>query len=464
MEKEIIINRPKVTVYITNYNYGRFIGQAIESVFKQKFSDWELLVIDDGSTDNSMDVLKKYESNPKIEIIFQENKGLPISNNIAIRASSGEYLMRLDADDYLDENALLVLSNILDTHSDFGLVYPDYYRIDEKGEIIDIERRNKVGEDITLYDVPAHGACTMIRKTCLEELDGYSEDITCQDGYDLWIRFIKRYKIYNVNLPLFYYRQHGKNLTKDKDRLLKTRRGINRRYVEKNGIKNNLHVLGIIPVRDKRHHGEIYPLRDFCGKPLIDYTIEAALGSNAFKRIVLVSEDDDILNHVKDKSGITTLKRPDDIGRVNASIEPTINYVFDRLNNQCAEIKSFMMLYVNSPFRTASHINAAIDTMLIFDDIDSVISVCEDSSSHYQHIGSGLRPLFPARKLRLEREGLLIENGAIYLARKDNLKSKKGYLGDKIGHIIMHKRESLQIDNEDDFRLAEYIFRSKLCQ
>ncbi len=223
---------PRVTVYIPTHNYGRYLSQAIDSVIKQKFDGWELIVIDDGSTDNTADILKKFDGHPKIRILRQDRKGLTITNNIALRLSRGKYIMRLDADDYLDENALLVLSNILDTHPGVGLVYPDYYRVDVAGEIIDLERRKKIGEEVALLDLPAHGACTMIRKSCLMELGGYNEALPCQDGYDLWIRFINRFKPYNVNIPLFYYRQHSVSLTQDKRKILLARHRAKRDFVK----------------------------------------------------------------------------------------------------------------------------------------------------------------------------------------------------------------------------------------
>ena len=122
---------PKITVYITAYNYGKYIAKAIQSVFKQTLDDWELIIINDGSTDNTAEVLAQYKKHPKIRIVEQENKGLNVANNIALRLSNGKYIIRLDADDYFDENILLVLSNVLDTKPEIGLVYPDYYHINE---------------------------------------------------------------------------------------------------------------------------------------------------------------------------------------------------------------------------------------------------------------------------------------------------------------------------------------------
>ena len=101
---------PLISVYITNYNYERFIKKAIDSVLAQSFSDFELLIIDDGSTDDSKKIIESYSSNFKIKIIYQHNKGLNVTNNIAARAAAGKYIIRLDADDYFATNALEKMS------------------------------------------------------------------------------------------------------------------------------------------------------------------------------------------------------------------------------------------------------------------------------------------------------------------------------------------------------------------
>ena len=133
-----IFHNPLVTVYIPNHNYSNYIEESIQSVLRQTFSDFELIIIDDGSVDNSKDIIKKYEDLPNVNVIFQKNKGLNVTNNIALRMGNGKYIMRLDADDYLDENSLNILSDVLERNSDIGMVLPDYYRVDENGNIIDI--------------------------------------------------------------------------------------------------------------------------------------------------------------------------------------------------------------------------------------------------------------------------------------------------------------------------------------
>src|SRR3990172_9559662 len=123
---------PLVTVYILAFNFEKYIKKAIESAMGQTYKNWELIIINDGSTDGTSKIIDTYEPYEKITVVHQDNKGLTVSCNIALRLSRGKYIVRLDGDDYLDENALLVMVNHMEQHQDIGLVYPDYYLIDEE--------------------------------------------------------------------------------------------------------------------------------------------------------------------------------------------------------------------------------------------------------------------------------------------------------------------------------------------
>ena len=101
---------PLVTIYLVNHNYGRFLKRSIDSVLSQDFLDFELIIIDDGSTDHSNEILINYEQIDKVNVVRQKNKGLSVTNNIALKMSSSRYIMRLDADDYLLKNALSVFN------------------------------------------------------------------------------------------------------------------------------------------------------------------------------------------------------------------------------------------------------------------------------------------------------------------------------------------------------------------
>ena len=220
---------PLITVYIANYNYGRFIKKAINSVLNQTFKNFELIIIDDGSKDKSKKIIKEFQKKKNIKIIFQKNKGLIVSNNIALRLSKAKYIMRLDSDDWLDPHALELMSNILERNKKIGLVFPDYYEVDRNSKIIEQVRRHNF-KKVKLLDQPAHGACTMIRKQNLIDIGGYDEEFNCQDGYYLWLRFTKKYLIRNVNLPLFYYRQHQGSLSQNSKQILFNRSKIIQKF------------------------------------------------------------------------------------------------------------------------------------------------------------------------------------------------------------------------------------------
>jgi len=448
---------PKVTVYLATHNYGRYVDKAVQSVLQQTMDDWELIVVDDGSTDNTGETLDRYRAHPKIQIVEQENKGLNVTNNIALRLAAGRYIMRLDGDDYLDENILLVLSNVLDTKPEVGLVYPDYYLVDEDGQMLEIVRRKKIGEEAELLDLPAHGACTMIRKENLLEIGGYYEDFNRQDGYDLWIKFIQHYNPYNVNIPLFYYRQHENSLTKDQGKLLEARRQIIRKFVEQNDIRP-MKVLGVVPVVENPAVKIGAPFVEIAGKPLISYTMDEVVKAKLLDRVVVSSGSQEVLDYAGEYPGVTSHVRPKELTKSTSPIENTLVSILDFMKKEDGYVPgAICVCYINNPFRRAEHIDKAIDTMRIFN-VDSVLSIQEELSFCYHHRRNGLEPINGGRKrnFRLEREAILKENGAIYLTRTDVIRSGK-FLGEKIGHIAMLPEESAKINSEFGFWMAEKI-------
>lgn len=455
---------PLVTVYILAFNFEQYIEKAIKSVLGQTYKHWELIVINDGSKDGTIKIIDKYENHNKITVVHQENKGLTVSCNIALRLSRGKYIMRLDGDDYLDENALLVMVNQMEQRPTVGLVYPDYYLVDEEGEIVSVERRSKVGSEVNLLDMPALGACTMFRKNLLLELGGYSEEITCQDGYDIWIKFIQHYKTSNINLPLFFYRQHLTNLTKNKKKLLETRRQIMKKHAEikrKISKKNKIRRIAIIPVRAHSDFEFRLALKRLNGKAVIDYTLDEAIASRRFQKIIVVSEDDTILNYVEEKyPRIIRVKRPLSYSRRNTMLENTISFVFDKLK-LCSEIyEEVMMLYIEAPLRKKEHIWKAIDTMHVFD-ADSITSLAETLSPYYVHDKNGVVRIGNTERFRLERKTIYKGNGALLLFKTKNLEANS-IEGVKRGHIIMLREDSVRLVSIFDFQVAQMLLRQKI--
>jgi glycosyltransferase involved in cell wall biosynthesis len=459
-----MVSSQLISVYITNHNYDKYLKQSIESVLDQTFQDFELLIIDDGSTDNSKEIIEQYREHPKVSVIYQNNKGLNITNNIAMRASNGKYLMRLDADDFLEKEALEKMSLALESDDDLGLVFPDYYYVDAEGNRTGIEQRHNFEKEVSLYDQPAHGACTMIRLQFLKELGGYNESFTCQDGYDLWIKFITHHKVSNINTPLFSYRRHGQNLTTNEEKILKTRKQIKSVFVEEHF--NSPATLAIIPVRNTFIDGVNLPLFEIKGKSLLEGKIESVLQSRKLNQIVITSADEEILSYVHQKFNkhkkISIIERPKAYAERNQSLNDTIKQSLSFEEDNGRKYEAIMTLALEFPFLEAETIDEAIDTLTLFKS-DAVLSVRPDNRLYYQHNGSTLQPILDQEKFtKLEREALYKGVGGIVLSTLKNFHRHGKMTDGRISHIVVDQKTAFGIFSKFDFELFQSLLWNKL--
>jgi glycosyltransferase involved in cell wall biosynthesis len=450
---------PLVTVYLVNHNYGRYITQAIESVLNQTMNDYELIIIDDGSTDHSHEVIHKYStSNDNIITIFQHNKGLNVTNNIALRKARGQYIIRLDADDWLDVHALQLLSGVLENNSDIGMVFPDYYYVDSSGKLMETVRRHNFDE-VSLLDQPAHGACTMIRTRCLKEIGGYDEEFRRQDGYELWIRFIQHYKVKNVNLPLFYYRQHSLSLTKNENQILKTRAKILEKHAKNNsksGIKN---AVAIIPIRGSSTDAGSQALRALGNKLLMNWTIDAALESERISDIIVTTPDLDVMSYVKSTYGnqVILVEREAEMSQVNSLLQDTIQHSLKEYSLVRGQFPdAISLLFIEFPFRNSRYIDNSIDVLDLFD-IDTVVGVKIETDSFYMHNGKGLQLVKKGINLNLESEDIFRKTGGIQSVRTKYYNSSKKYMGGRTGHIVIGEEASFSVSTDWQWSIAELL-------
>lgn len=446
---------PLISVYITNHNYARYLRQAIESVLAQTLQNFELIVIDDGSTDNSRDIIETFSEHEKIITIFQHNQGLVVTNNIALRQARGRYIMRLDADDWLDENALQVLSGVLEREPEIGLVFPDYYLVDSNGNVLEAVRRHDF-EEVKLFDQPAHGAGTMIRRNCLLELEGYDETVDCQDGWDVWVRFIQNFGIRNVNLPLFYYRQHGKNLTNNERRLLEARQQILSKHATQKS--RMLKGVAVIPVRGRHLDPGSIALDMLGDKTVLDWTLEAALAAKRIEHVIVTSPDDAIINHVRSRYAdrVLTVRRHAQLAMLNTAVEDTVFHAIETYQTESEKADVVVLLYVECPFRTSQHIDSTFDVMEIFD-AETVIGVRAETDEYFRHDGGGLIPLRKTSSLRLEREELFRGVGQIYTVRRKYLENERTVIGKRVGHIVLDERAALYLNSSWNWTIAEFV-------
>jgi glycosyltransferase involved in cell wall biosynthesis len=238
---------PEITVYILCKDYGRYVAECIESIVNQLFENWELIIINDGSKDNSQNVIDKYckKYPQKIRSVVNEcSVGLFKSSNIALRQAKGNYIIRVDADDKLTENCLLSLFVRATKKDNPTVTFGGYYYTNECGKIIGIENIHDETKTVATA-FPPHGACTLIKTRSLLKIGGYNEKMTSQDGWDLWFRAYGYQNYAVVAAPMFFYRQHGKSLSRNKGKLLNNRKEIFRNIAESN-ITANWPTIGII--------------------------------------------------------------------------------------------------------------------------------------------------------------------------------------------------------------------------
>jgi len=453
---------PLVTVYITNYNYAAYIRDSIESVLTQTLQDFELLIIDDGSSDNSKEIIEEYRETESVTIIYQKNKGLNITNNVAMRAAKGKYIMRLDADDFLVKEALAEMSSVLEGDDELGLIFPDYYYVDGDGKKTGEERRHNFEKEVSLYDQPAHGACTMIRLDFLKELGGYNESFTCQDGYDLWIKFVTHHKVTNINKSLFSYRRHGNNLTTNEERILETRRAIKENFVKEHfGVSTSLVV---IPVRATSIKGQVWPFYEYEGKTILEDKIETCLRAETTAAVVVTSADREVLeycNNLPTSDKVLIMERSSLMAGLNQTLDGTVRMAIDFAKDKGVDFSSVMTASLEFPFITSEILDDMVHTLLLFKS-DSVLSVRPDNRTYYQHTGHTLNPILDQDKFtKLEREALYKGAGGLMLSSLESFEKNKKINSGKISHVVLDEKRAFGVYSFFDFELYNKLVLSQ---
>ena len=264
----------KVTVLMSVYNGEKYLAKSIESILNQTFIDFEFMIIDDASTDNSFNIMKEYLLLDNRINLFRnkENLGLTASLNFGLQHAKGQYIARMDADDIAREDLLEKEVEFLDNHPEYTFVscIADY--IDEDGNIEKPRLFPETNEDIyaTMPKVNAmmHPG-VLFRKDDIEKIHNYDERFrVCQD-YDLWFRGMAAgYKFYNIQEPLLQFRRNRTyNSRKDLSyRLTDFKVRLNGYKINHLGIKNYIYLgvpiaLAIIP--DKVIDKLFYLLKGF---------------------------------------------------------------------------------------------------------------------------------------------------------------------------------------------------------
>lgn len=205
---------PKISVIMGIYNSNKrdMVLLSINSILKQSFEDFEFIICDDGSTDGTFQLISKLsESDSRIRIIRNEkNMGLAYSLNHCLKESKGEYIARMDADDYSRPDRLKRQVEFLEQHSEYVMVGSWADLFDDSGIWGQKKVPEKPGKEDFLFTSPFIHACIMIRNNAIKELNGYcvSKETLRAEDYDLWMRIYARgYRGYNFQNSLFCVRE-----------------------------------------------------------------------------------------------------------------------------------------------------------------------------------------------------------------------------------------------------------------
>ena len=383
----IMKTSPLVTIYIPSRNYGRFLDQSIQSIVDQIYINWELFIIDEGSDDNTELVAKKYKEKYPSRIFFIKNKtpkGLQKVANEVLEKANGKYMIRLDADDWLNEIALFIMVEKLEKNSKAGIAYGNYFYTNYSGKIIGVETRHKLGDEDLTGQLPPHGACTMFETQSLRIAGGYSEGVDAQDGWDLWYKLYKKIR--------------GKSLLE---------------IAINNALKSN----------------EIDDLIVYSkSQSVLDFSEE-------------LENKNKVPNHIR-------LLRTQDNETNNIPIRDFMFSAGEHYAKETGIFPDIVMyLSLHAINRRRIHIDKAINNLLVSGS-DSVVSVQEEREPMFNYGKLGLDLINPGRfrNLSFDKEKLYRFNGSIIATKWKTIKTGSLF-GSNTSFIEMSTKDSIQIKN-----------------
>ena len=242
MEKHV-----KVSVIIPTYNRANLVEKAIKSVLNQTYQDFEIIVVDDASTDNTEEVIKNF-SNKRIKYIkCKKNKGDSFARNTGIKIAKGEYIAFLDSDDEWLREKLEKQIKVLDNKPpEVGAVYSDVLYIDKNGKNLNRKLSNP-GKEGYIYEELFGGNCVgtpstlLIRKECFNRVGLFDVLIGTFSDWDMWIRIAKYYRFTFIKVPLVKYRIHFNRMSENLELKIISAERILSKYTEELGKQRDAH-------------------------------------------------------------------------------------------------------------------------------------------------------------------------------------------------------------------------------
>jgi len=216
--------KPSVSVVIATYNRANFLPETIDSVLNQRFQDFELIVVDDGSTDNSREVLRRYE--PRVRYIYQENHGPSAARNLGVRHAKGAWIAIQDSDDLCAPEHLAALHGYVQSHPECGMVFGNGGYLGGKEHnretIVPRDKSRRLARDgVRLVDHFERSIvrlqASLISKRCYDALGGHDESLWLCMDLDLSFRLFMSYPVAYIDQVVFLYRRHPGNISRNEE-------------------------------------------------------------------------------------------------------------------------------------------------------------------------------------------------------------------------------------------------------
>ncbi len=216
------LTSPAISVVMAVYNGGRFLRSAIDSILAQTCADFELIVVDDGSSDATPAILDNYDDRRIVRLRNETNIGQTPSLNIGIEAAKGRFIARHDADDLSHPERFAAQMAFFRRHTAVGLLGTSYRLIDEQGRVLEIERppagNDELQARLTQGNCLCHGS-VMMRRESLDAAGLYRAAFQVTQDYDLWLRLAEVTQLANLEQPLYDFRFDGGSVSRNKRRL-----------------------------------------------------------------------------------------------------------------------------------------------------------------------------------------------------------------------------------------------------
>ncbi len=209
---------PKVSVVMSIHNEEKYIKKAVDSILNQTYEDYEFIIINDGSTDRTQNILESYTDN-RLRIVKQENLGLTRSLNRGIKLAGGEYIARMDGNDISLPERFEKQVEIFNINKKVGLVGSFVEHIDENGNYIKLysyPTKNEEIKKVLWSDCPLCHSSAMFRKECIEKVGYYREKIGPAEDYDMWFRISEHFDVENIADPLHKVRIKSEGISIDR--------------------------------------------------------------------------------------------------------------------------------------------------------------------------------------------------------------------------------------------------------